>query len=124
MPRAKAKPKAEPKIYPPGYFDFDADAGTRTTEEIITILFCPEDGTLKDSPELKAIARKAFSALDDKPKSLRVIAEETDLLGQQLPLMFVLRGMTEKGTAIGNLEDGWSQGSLVKGVSAIEKKVS
>jgi len=109
MARAKATPKQEVKVYPPGYFEFDADKGTRGTEEIIAILFCPENGTLRDSLELQQIARAAITVLTDEPKSLRVIAEEADLLGKQLPLLYVLGEMAKKKRAIGDVQQGFQR---------------
>ena len=109
---AAPKSKSKEKVYPPGYFAFDADRGTRNAEEIIEFCFGEEGRELRDSPELKAIARNVYGILTDQPKSIRAIAEELDMLGQQLPIRHVLLGMSIKGVAIGSVEKGFRQGSL------------
>ena len=115
MPRTKsAAPKTEKKVYPPGYFVFDADKGTRNAEEIIEFHFGEEGKDLRESPELKVIARNVYGKLTDRPKTIRAIAEELDMLGQQLPIRHVLLGMSDKGVAIGSVGEGFVRGFLPK----------
>lgn len=104
MPRPK-KAKKIKKEYPPGYFDFDPNTGSRSTKEIVEFLF--------SELELKAIAFSVHQRLSSDPKSIRAIAEELDMLGRQLPILYVLWQMSAQKAAIGSAETGFIQGSCL-----------